>query len=68
MPREAFERFRALVLREPELQARLRDVQDSAAFLELVVRLGGERGCHFTSEEVQAVWQEARRAWFERWP
>lgn len=65
--RQNFDRFRALVLADPELHAQLRATEDQASFIVLAVRLGAERGCEFTSTTAEFVLREQRRAWLERW-
>ncbi len=67
MPEADFESFRRLVLQDLQLQAQLRDESDQQEFIALAVRLGAERGCHFTAEEVTGALLAARRAWIERW-
>jgi hypothetical protein len=67
MSQQAFEQFRHIVLQDLALQERLRATTDHRSFLDLVVRVGGERGCHFTHEDVQAAMRASRRAWIERW-
>jgi hypothetical protein len=64
---ESFEQFRQIVLHDPALQERLRETTDPRPFVDLVVRVGGERGCIFTPEEVEAALREGRRSWIERW-
>lgn len=67
MPPEDFERFRRLVLEDAALQQALRDTPDVPAFIALARRLGAERGCDFSAEDVQEAMRAARRAWRERW-
>ncbi len=67
MSQQAFEQFRQVVLQDLALQERLRATTDHRSFLDLVVRVGGERGCHFTAEDVEAAMRASRRAWIERW-
>lgn len=67
MPPDDFERFRQRVLEDPALQDALRETTDTQAFIALARRLGAERGCHFTAEDVQEAMRAARRAWRERW-
>jgi hypothetical protein len=62
----AFERFRRMVLDDPELFARLREVPDRQGFTDLAMRLGREHGCNLTSEDLDAELNAARRAWIER--
>lgn len=67
MPPDDFERFRQLVLDDVTLQDALKETADVPAFLALARRLGAERGCHFTEDEVREAIRAARRAWLERW-
>lgn len=67
MPRDDFERFRRLVLEDVALQAVLRETADVAGFIALATKLGAERGCHFTAEELREAIRSARREWLERW-
>lgn len=64
---ENLERFRQLVLADRGLHAQLRQTADLDGFVALAVRLGAERGCVFTDQEVRAALRECRRAWLERW-
>jgi hypothetical protein len=61
------ERFRLLVLADRHLHDQLRQTADVDAFVALAVRLGTERGCVFTADEVRAALRERRRALLERW-
>jgi hypothetical protein len=61
------ERFRQIVLADPRLHQQLRETSDLNGFVALAVRLGAERDCIFTEEEVRAALRECRRAWLERW-
>ncbi len=65
--RQNLERFGELVLANRELHDRLRAAADVETFAALAVRLGAERGCDFTASVVQAMVNEKRRAWLERW-
>ncbi|WP_163993109.1 Nif11-like leader peptide family natural product precursor [Pyxidicoccus caerfyrddinensis] len=67
MPLEDFERFRRLVLEDVTLQEALKATADVPAFLALARRLGAERGCHFTEEELRETMRAARRTWLESW-
>ncbi|MFP2907633.1 Nif11-like leader peptide family natural product precursor [Pyxidicoccus sp. 3LFB2] len=67
MPRDDFERFRHLVLEDVALQEALRDTADVPGFIALAMKLGAERGCHFTAEELRETLRAARREWLERW-
>lgn len=66
MPETDFESFRQLVLQVPRLQAQLSEVANAEQFSDLAVRLGAERGCHFSVAEVQAALQAAYQAWSMR--
>ena len=61
------EGFGELVLADRELHEKLRAAPDEMAFISLVVHLAGERGFIFTAATAQAVLNEKRRAWLERW-
>ncbi|WP_224249883.1 aspartyl/asparaginyl beta-hydroxylase domain-containing protein [Hyalangium gracile] len=65
--RAELERFIQRVLAEPALQRQLLETPQPQAFAELAQRLGAELGHAFTAEELQAVLQEARSSWRERW-
>ena len=67
MTLQNLDQFRELVLREPSLQARLRESLELRGFLDLMVREGKERGFDFTAEEVSQALSANRRAWLERW-
>ncbi len=61
-----FDRFRELVLSDPSLQEELMRATERAEFISLAVRLGEEHGARFTTNDVDAAFQAARRAWAER--
>ncbi|HWD94752.1 MAG TPA: hypothetical protein VG938_20655 [Verrucomicrobiae bacterium] len=65
--RRNLERFGQLVLADRELLDQLRATPDAKTFASLAVRLGAARGCDFTAVVVEAVLNEQRRAWLERW-
>jgi hypothetical protein len=67
MSRENFERFRAVVLEDEGLQARLTGFADFQDFKEAVVQAGSESGFDFTPEDLDQVMREARQSWLERW-
>lgn len=52
------ERFRQLVLADRGLHEQLRQTSDLSGFIALAVRLGAERDCVFTDEEVRAALRE----------
>jgi hypothetical protein len=64
---ENLERFRQLVLADRDLHQQLRQTSDLDGFVALAVRLGAERACAFTEQEVRAALRECRRAWLEKW-
>jgi Aspartyl/Asparaginyl beta-hydroxylase len=63
---QRFERFRAELLRRPDLQARLVGIDDAAELAGRVVQLGADHGITFTGEDVRSAIQAGRRAWIER--
>jgi hypothetical protein len=65
MSMESFEQFRQIVLQDIALQERLRAITEHASFVDLVVRVGGERGCHFTPADVKAALSANRKAWLQ---
>jgi len=64
---EALERFCSLVVADTGLQERLRQVADKKLFIDLVVRLGEQRGCSFNADDVTEALRAKRNAWNERW-
>ena len=64
---EQFERFRRVVLADPELQARLRSIEDWPAFVDATVAAAADHGVALTPEAVLAARDECRRSWLERW-
>jgi predicted ribosomally synthesized peptide with nif11-like leader len=67
MSRESFERFRALVIEDPDLQARLSGFEDLQKFEDAVLEAAAEREFDFSRQELQQALREARRSWIERW-
>ena len=63
---EAFAEFRAAVLGDLALQAQLRGIANPRALAAETVRLGAERGLHFTPDDVLAALDAGRRVWIER--
>jgi hypothetical protein len=63
----ALERFIDSTYYDPSLQERLRQVNDKTLFIDLVVRLGEERGFSFNAQDVDDVLRANRRSWLERW-
>ena len=64
---DAFNRFCALVFEDTNLQELLKDVLDKELFFETVVRLGNDRGYHFSVNDVREAFRARRRTWIERW-
>ena len=64
---EALAGFRDLVLEDASLQERLREVMDRELFIDMVVRLGEQRGFYFSEWDVKEALRASRRAWLERW-
>lgn len=63
---EAFERFRAVVAQDTELQEDLRDITDRELFASRLVRKGASRGFHFSETDVAEALQAERRVWSDR--
>lgn len=57
-PRKNLEQFIQFVLADPGLHQRLLENRSADDFAARAVRLGAERGCAFTREEVFAALQE----------
>jgi hypothetical protein len=64
---DRFARFRAAVLAEPELEHRLRAVDDWDAFTAAAVAAATERGIELTREELEAVRRQEQLRWLARW-
>ncbi|MCY1003015.1 Nif11-like leader peptide family natural product precursor [Myxococcus sp. MISCRS1] len=67
MSLEDFERFRVRVLEDGVLQEALREPKDVPGFIALAIRLGAERGCHFTEAELRELMREERKRWLGTW-
>jgi hypothetical protein len=65
MSMESFDQFRQIVLDDMALQERLQATTDRHEFVDLVVLLGEERGCHFTAADVEAAMSANRKAWLQ---
>ncbi|HEX8529027.1 MAG TPA: aspartyl/asparaginyl beta-hydroxylase domain-containing protein [Cytophagales bacterium] len=66
--RDNLRRFVELVLRDADLQRRLRTAPaDSRAFPRLLVEVGAAHGLHFSTEHVQGAIREGRTAWLRKW-
>jgi quercetin dioxygenase-like cupin family protein len=64
--RAAFAAFRSAVLDDVEMQARLREVDSSDAFIARCRELASLRGYHFDAEDVRAAMRSGRTAWLQR--
>lgn len=67
MTQASFDEFRRAVLADQALQAKLRDITDTAAFIEQALALGQALGYAFTAEDIRNAMQASRRAGIERW-
>jgi hypothetical protein len=65
--RGGWQTFHESVLRDPNLQCRLRDTDDLQSFVKLVTTIGTEAGYRFTAADVEEALQTARRLWNEEW-
>jgi len=65
--RGGWKRFHESVLRDPDLQCRLRDTDDRQSFVKLVTTIGTEAGYRFTAADVEEALQTAGRLLSERW-
>jgi hypothetical protein len=66
--RENLRRFGELVLRDADLQHRLRTAPaDSRAFVPLLVKVGAAHGFHFSSDHVRTAIREGCAAWLRKW-
>jgi hypothetical protein len=61
-----FERCRRLVLEDPALERRLREIPDWPSFTTALVELAGEHGIELTPEQVEAERGPALLAWLAR--
>jgi len=62
-----FAQFRQRVQDDPELQRRLRGIDDKAAFFEAAAALGAQCGFRFSAREVAAAAQAGQLAWLTYW-
>ena len=60
-------RFRAMVLEDESLQRRLFEESEMGHFIDLVVRVAGERGFRVTPAELRRAVQEARAGAIDEW-
>ena len=65
MSMESFEQFRQIVLHDAAIQEQLRATTDRRDFVDLLIRVGGEHGCHFTPTDVEAAMRANRVVWLQ---
>jgi hypothetical protein len=63
---EQLEQFRVLVLRDPELQARLRGLSDRQTFIERMLQLSAELGYFWSAKQIETALAMERRDWNQR--
>jgi hypothetical protein len=64
---EDLQLFRQVVLKDLNLQERLRQTDDRESFVRLVVGLGRQLGYRFNTIDVDNALQAEQQAWIERW-
>ena len=62
-----FERFRATVLDDPQLEERLRAIDDWEPFTVAALEAAHERGLDLTAADIEAERQQALLGWLTRW-
>jgi hypothetical protein len=62
-----FSEFLVTVLNDAALRAELLQVPDLAALIARTVEMAQERGIELSEEELQAIVNQNRRSWLERW-
>lgn len=67
MARDDFERLRAIVHADEELQDELLDERDKPPFVPLLVRIAAERGIAITDIDVWDALAEGDAAWLATW-
>jgi hypothetical protein len=67
VPSEEFERFRSLVMAEPELQVELRSIPDWPAFVVAAREAAARHWIELSEESVARARKESMRSWRERW-
>jgi hypothetical protein len=67
VPLEDFERFREVVMSEPELRDELRGIENRESLWTRTIALGKARGFEFGEADMEQVAQNIRVAWLERW-
>jgi hypothetical protein len=67
MSTEAFEKFRDIVLNDPDLQADLAAISDIATFTARVLERGAERGLAIDAADITRAMNDGQRALIEQW-
>lgn len=67
MAAQDLEQFRQLVIESPELQSKLRDIDDWAEFGRVVTLEAAALGLVVEPVDIEEARAAARRAWLERW-
>ncbi len=66
-PDDAFARFHAVVLDEPELERRLRVLGDWDAFVSEAIAEAGSRGIALGTDALEDERRRAQLGWLTRW-
>jgi len=64
---EELQRFRQTVLKDLNLQRRLRETDDRESFIRLLVGLGRQLGYRFSAADADNAMRAEQQAWIERW-
>jgi len=64
---EELQRFRQAVLKDLNLQRRLRETDDRESFIRLLVGLGRQLGYRFSAADAEDAMRAEQQAWIERW-
>jgi hypothetical protein len=64
---EQLDSFRQLVLNDRNLQAELRSITDTQAFVVKVEQLAAQHGFAVDPTDVESALRRARQSWLERW-
>ena len=62
-----FENFRRWIFDHPEIQAQLRSIHETEAFMATVEQIAIDHGFPITRQQVEAAMQAGRAAWLQRW-
>lgn len=64
---DTFARLRAAVLGAPELERRLRAVDDWDAFTTAAIEVAADQGIELTRDELETVRRQEQLRWLARW-